>query len=99
MIELILAALAYVVVQVVIAVVLLAMAAVLEWFMEIGADELDDDQIAFTLKQELSNGYTVYQGMFDKSANKMGSVRRIKAEKLDSELQRAHAHDNLVVYT
>lgn len=98
MIEIIAAALAYAVFQAIITVAVLLISAVVTWFVE-RANEMSENDIAFTLKQEMAQGYTVYQGIFNQSSGHLGKVRKIKASQLDSDLRRAHAQNNLVVYT
>ncbi|WP_066948693.1 hypothetical protein [Streptomyces lushanensis] len=99
MLELILMALASVVIDIVLTVVVLAFFAVVQWFLEV-QESVDESDIAFTLKQELKNGeYAVFQGIFDQSTDRLEHVRRINTKQLDSKLSQAHAQDKLVVYT
>ena len=99
MLELILAALAAVVIDVVVTVAILAFVSVVQWFLDL-QENMDENDLAFTIKQELKSGnYTVYQGVFDKSTDKIKKARRINTNKLDTRLAEAHADDNLVVYT
>lgn len=99
MLELILAALAELIIEVVLTVVVLAFAAVVDWFVQRRA-VMDENDIAFTLRRQLdSGGYTVVQGIFDESTNQVSDARRVNANRLDPRLAKAHARENLAIYT
>ncbi|MFI9814527.1 hypothetical protein [Saccharothrix variisporea] len=99
MLELILSALAGLIIEVVLTVVVLAFAAVVDWFVRRHA-VMDEDDIAFTLRQQLDNGaYTIVQGIFDEATGQVTDARRVNANRLDPRLARAHARDDLAVYT
>ncbi|WP_212831725.1 hypothetical protein [Catellatospora sp. TT07R-123] len=98
MLELILAALATAVVDLVLTVAVLGFVAVVQWFLDVQA-ELDDDDVAFTVTRALdTGGYTVYQGIFNQGSDRLGPVRRVDAQRLDPALARAHAREPLVVF-
>ncbi|MEJ2852671.1 MULTISPECIES: hypothetical protein [unclassified Saccharothrix] len=99
MLELILSALAGLIIEVVLTVVVLAFAAVVDWFVQRYAS-MDEDDIAFTLRQQLDTGaFTVVQGIFDQATGQVTEARRVNANRLDPRLAQAHARENLAVYT
>jgi hypothetical protein len=92
-------ALAEVVIPVVLEMAILAFAAVVQWFRNF-RESIEENDIAFTLRQELSNGrHTIVQGIFDHSTDQVKQARRINATQLDPKLSHAHAQNKLVIYT
>lgn len=99
MLEMILTALAVVIIEFVVNVAILAFAAVVQWFLNLGPAITEND-VAFTLKQEVKNGrYTMFQGVLNRETHELGRVRRIEAQGLDARLTEAHERTPLVLYT
>lgn len=101
MFELILAAIA---VLGIIWVAVLTYPIILEWFQEPHVRDLveeDANELAFTLKRELSAGnVTVVQGVFNRRTDKvhLEASRNIRAAAIDEELTDLHRGKALVVY-
>jgi hypothetical protein len=91
--------LASIVIEVIIRLAVLTFEAIDAWFQE-RANQTKIDDLAFTLKQEMKKGYTVYQGFFDQAAGTVDKtkVRKVKAKGLDAKTADLHSKSNLVIY-
>lgn len=99
MLEAILYALTQFIIEVIITLLLVSLAAIVDWFLGI-SNTIDEEDLAFTLKQDLNNGeFTIVQGLFDQSTGKVETARRINGKQLDPKLAQAHNRDRLVLYT
>ena len=59
----------------------------------------DTNNIAFTLKQHLSNNnFEVVQGIFNAETNKLADGVIIRANQLDSQVEFSHRTHDLVIY-
>ncbi|MCF6475385.1 hypothetical protein FAF44_44560 [Nonomuraea sp. MG754425] len=98
MLEIILGALAAVVIEVVVRLLQLAYSELIRWFLDHTRVE-NPDNVAFTLRTALDNNrYTLVQGVFNKRSNEVEQARRISAASVDGRIKREHAVNDLVVY-
>jgi hypothetical protein len=59
----------------------------------------DRDNIAFTIKDRMASGeYTVIQGIFNKRTEEILDGRKMRTKALDSQFDRAHKDQDLVIY-
>ncbi len=59
----------------------------------------DRDTIAFTIKEKLASGeFTVVQGIFNQRTEKILDGRKMRTKALDSQFDRAHKDQDLVIY-
>jgi hypothetical protein len=73
---------------------------VIDWFKEHrNLKEQNDANIAFSLMTKLPNGTVeLVIGIFNKDSNEFLEGEKIIAGKVDSELEKAHAQNELVLY-
>jgi hypothetical protein len=80
-------------------VLILVLPEIINWFID-WADSIGEHDLAFTLRQEINGGqYTVVQGIFDQRTDTVKKARRIRAERLDAQVQQVHARNGLAIYT
>jgi hypothetical protein len=99
-ITLILGILAVVAVAVVVELVMLTVEWLTESFNSLKTDDVDE--IGFTVKNALENGQVeVIQGVFNKRTEEVVNDKlvKIKADRLDKHLAKAHRDNAVVLYT
>jgi len=74
--------------------------AVINWFRNKQAIvQSDQDNIAFTIKDNMENGrYVVYQGIFNRRTETLLEGQKLESEQIDEQLQSMHAQQPMVVY-
>ena len=79
---------------------ILSVNAVVDWFKSRAAlVNSDQDNIAFTVKERLSNGdFALYQGIFNQRTEQLLEGRKMVGEKLDGQLGQLHRDQAMVVY-
>jgi len=84
----------------VIAVALLTIALLVDWFRERAAQvTTDPDKVAVTVSEAIDSGNVSYiQGIFDTEKGAFTEARRIKAKSVDSDVQRAHARHQVAIW-
>lgn len=99
MLEALLRALADVIIEAIITVVLITFSIVIQYFLDL-ADSLDSDTMSFTLRTALENGkVALVQGTFNESTDEVRHARRIRGKRLDAKLQEVHHENELAVYS
>lgn len=85
---------------VVIAVALLTIALIADWFRDRAAEvTTDPDKVAVTVAEAIDTGNVSYiQGIFDTEKGAFTEARRIKAKNVDSDVKRAHARHQVAVW-
>jgi hypothetical protein len=84
----------------VIAVALLTIALVVDWFRDRAAQvTTDPDKVAVTVAEAIDSGNVSYiQGIFDTDKGAFTEARRIKAKSVDPGVQRAHARHQVAIW-
>ena len=79
---------------------ILTVNAVVNWFKARAAlVNSDRDNIAFTIRDKLSNGdFALYQGIFNTRTEQLLDGQKLVGEQLDSELAAMHRDQAMVVY-
>ena len=79
---------------------ILTVKAVVNWFKTRAAlVNSDQDNIAFTVREKLSNGdFALYQGIFNTRTEQLLDRQKLVGEQLDSELEQMHRDQSMVVY-
>jgi hypothetical protein len=72
----------------------------IDWFRDRAAQVTDDpDKVAVTVADALESGNVSYvQGIFDKEKSTFTEARRIKADGVDSDVQRAHVRHKVAIW-
>lgn len=101
MIDLILLALAGLVLTGVVYIILLTIAAIIDWFND---QYIDENEVPFTVIDDVNaaikNGnIPVIQGVINSKSGKLVSGRKINAEKIDSQLANYHKKNRIVTYS
>jgi hypothetical protein len=73
---------------------------IVDWFRSRnGLKQSDRDNVAFTLKENLSNGqYKVVRGIFNTRTSTILDAKAEQTRQLDAKLRAVHGTENLVVY-
>jgi hypothetical protein len=84
----------------VIVVTLLTMALLVDWFRDRAAQvNSDPDKVAVTVADAIENGDVSYvQGIFDTEKGAFTEARRIKASRVDGDVQRAHSKHKVAIW-
>jgi hypothetical protein len=78
----------------------LTMGFLIDWFRDRAAQvTTDPDKVAVTVADALDSGNVSYvQGIFDTEKKTFTDARRIKADDVDSDVQRAHARHKVAIW-
>jgi hypothetical protein len=73
---------------------------IVNWFQSRNNLKVSDkDTIAFTIKEKLASGeFNVVQGIFNQRTEKILDGRKMRTKALDSQFDRAHKDQDLVIY-
>jgi hypothetical protein len=84
----------------VIVVALLTMGLLIDWFRNRAAQvNSDPDKVAVTVADAIENGDVSYiQGIFDTEKGAFTEARRIKADRVDGDVQRAHSTHKVAIW-
>jgi hypothetical protein len=84
----------------VIAVALLTMGLLIDWFRNRAAQvNSDPDKVAVTVADAIESGDVSYiQGIFDTEKGAFTEARRIKADRVDGDVQRAHSVHKVAIW-
>jgi hypothetical protein len=83
------------------AVTVLNITQIIDWFQarRTNIPAVDKAKIYFTLMDRLAaHDYKVVQGVFDRRTQQLGDARAINAKGIDAQLRGYHRHDELVTY-
>jgi hypothetical protein len=97
---LVLAALASLGAVTLISIALLTIGFIIDWFRDRAAQvTTDPDKVAVTVADALESGNVSYiQGIFDTEKEAFTEARRIKADDVDGDVQRAHARHKVAIW-
>jgi hypothetical protein len=71
----------------------------IDWFRDRAAQVTDPEKVAVTVADALDSGNVSYvQGIFDTENKTFTDARRIKANDIDSDVQRAHARHKVAIW-
>lgn len=84
----------------VIAVALLTIGLLIDWFRDRAATVTrDPDKVAVTVAEAIDSGEVSYvQGIFDTEKGAFTEARRVKANRADADVQRAHSKHQVAIW-
>jgi hypothetical protein len=84
----------------VIAVALLTIGFLIDWFRDRAAEVTSDpDKMAVTVAEAIESGNVSYvQGIFDTEKGAFTQARRIKADRVDADVERAHTRHKVAIW-